>query len=78
MSNNNEYLKIKIAQLEARKAAIEEELIGLDERLEAYTDQFVDEPEADEIVTDDLDGKPVIIDGVRSEDTKDSDPTKLV
>ncbi|MFD8769552.1 hypothetical protein [Microbacterium oxydans] len=78
MSNNNEYLKIKIAQLEARKAAIEEELTGLDERLESYTDQLVDEPEADEIVSDNLDGEPVIIDGVRVEDTKDSDPPKLV
>lgn len=67
MSNNNEYLKIKIAQLEARKAAIEEESVVLDERIESYTAQLVDEPDVEEIDDDsDID------------DDEDSDPPKFV
>jgi hypothetical protein len=45
MANNNAYLRVKLAQLEAQKAALRAELKRIAEKHKAYSEQLVDEPE---------------------------------
>lgn len=50
MSNNNAYIKVKLAQIDTRKEALQKELKELATRRKAYTEQLVDEksaPQAD-------------------------------
>ena len=44
--NNNEYIKVKLAQLDARKTQLQSELKELAERRKAYSAQLVDEPKS--------------------------------
>jgi hypothetical protein len=43
--NNNGYLKVKIAQIDAQRKTLQAELKQLGERRKAYEAQLVDEPQ---------------------------------
>jgi len=41
MTDNNAYIKVKIAQIDAQKTALRKQIAELDKRKKAYTDQLV-------------------------------------
>ncbi|WP_182252992.1 hypothetical protein [Microbacterium esteraromaticum] len=45
--NNNPYIKVRLAQLDERKKALQAELKELAARRKGYADQLVDEPKSD-------------------------------
>lgn len=47
MKNNNAYIKVKLAQLDARKEQLQNELKELAKRRKAYSEQLVDESKSD-------------------------------